>query len=399
MSTIVITLAGEGSGDGSGDGNEGEEPANPSVATVIFSETFATSLGEFTTENTVLPDELSYVWAYNSYGYAKASGYYKQAYAAESWLISPVIDLTGCTNCSLAFSSAINYATDFATAYIRVEGGEWVALEGVNYGTGTSWDFVDNNISIAAYDGKKIQLGFKYTSTTEAAGTWELKNLSVSGTKDDSSEPTEPTEPSEPVTSNVVFSETFATSLGDFTIEDTNLPEGLSYVWAYNSYGYAKASGYYKQAYAAESWLISPVIDLTGRTGCALAFSSALNYASNCVGAFAREEGGQWVGLEDVDYGTGSSWTFSDNEGIDLSAFDGKKIQLGFQYTSTADAAATWEIKNLVVTGNVADGIFDVEVENAPVEYFNIQGVRVENPENGLFIRRQGNKVSKVVIR
>ncbi|MGM9848106.1 MAG: chitobiase/beta-hexosaminidase C-terminal domain-containing protein [Muribaculaceae bacterium] len=37
--------------------------------------------------------------------------------------------------------------------------------------------------------------------------------------------------------------------------------------------------------------------------------------------------------------------------------------------------------------------------ENAPVEYFNLQGVRVANPENGLYIRRQGNTVSKVVIR
>ncbi len=36
--------------------------------------------------------------------------------------------------------------------------------------------------------------------------------------------------------------------------------------------------------------------------------------------------------------------------------------------------------------------------ENAPVEYFNLQGIRVANPENGLYIRRQGNKVAKVVL-
>lgn len=36
--------------------------------------------------------------------------------------------------------------------------------------------------------------------------------------------------------------------------------------------------------------------------------------------------------------------------------------------------------------------------ENAPVEYFNLQGVRVANPENGLYIRRQGSKVTKVVL-
>lgn len=45
-------------------------------------------------------------------------------------------------------------------------------------------------------------------------------------------------------------------------------------------------------------------------------------------------------------------------------------------------------------------GIADITVEdeNAPIEYFNLQGVRVENPENGLYIRRQGNKVTKIVL-
>lgn len=36
--------------------------------------------------------------------------------------------------------------------------------------------------------------------------------------------------------------------------------------------------------------------------------------------------------------------------------------------------------------------------ENAPVEYYNLQGVRVENPANGLYIKRQGNKAAKVIL-
>lgn len=51
-----------------------------------------------------------------------------------------------------------------------------------------------------------------------------------------------------------------------------------------------------------------------------------------------------------------------------------------------------------LVTFTTGDGISDVAVDaNAPAEYFNLQGVRVANPENGLFIVRQGDKVSKVV--
>lgn len=45
-------------------------------------------------------------------------------------------------------------------------------------------------------------------------------------------------------------------------------------------------------------------------------------------------------------------------------------------------------------------GLQDITVdENAPVEYFNLQGIKVENPENGMYIRRQGNKAQKVIIR
>lgn len=36
---------------------------------------------------------------------------------------------------------------------------------------------------------------------------------------------------------------------------------------------------------------------------------------------------------------------------------------------------------------------------NAPVEYYNLQGIRVENPSNGIFIVKQGKKVTKKVIR
>lgn len=54
----------------------------------------------------------------------------------------------------------------------------------------------------------------------------------------------------------------------------------------------------------------------------------------------------------------------------------------------------------LSATAGTVSGIEGVEIEsNEAVEYFNLQGVRVENPENGLFIRKQGNKVAKVLVK
>ena len=50
----------------------------------------------------------------------------------------------------------------------------------------------------------------------------------------------------------------------------------------------------------------------------------------------------------------------------------------------------------------VITGVEGVEADadiNAPVEYFNLQGQPVANPSNGIYIRRQGSKVAKVIIR
>lgn len=41
----------------------------------------------------------------------------------------------------------------------------------------------------------------------------------------------------------------------------------------------------------------------------------------------------------------------------------------------------------------------DSDTNDMPVEYYNLNGMRVDNPANGIFIRRQGNKVSKIYIR
>lgn len=46
-------------------------------------------------------------------------------------------------------------------------------------------------------------------------------------------------------------------------------------------------------------------------------------------------------------------------------------------------------------------GVADIVAEDATdttVEYYNLQGIRVENPSAGLYIRRQGNKATKVVL-
>lgn len=62
-------------------------------------------------------------------------------------------------------------------------------------------------------------------------------------------------------------------------------------------------------------------------------------------------------------------------------------------------SAQRWFIDNIKFTGAAPAGVEGIIVDNdAPVEYFNLQGMRVAEPSNGLYIRRQGKEVKKVFL-
>ena len=150
------------------------------------------------------------------------------------------------------------------------------------------------------------------------------------------------------------YEEKFDKGQGDFTIDNVTLSEGLTYVWKHDATNkYMKASAYVSGTdKASESWLISPLVDLSAAVNPALTFTHAMNYFSTIDKAkeeatvWVRIEGGAWTALEGVTYPVSLSWTFVDCAPIDLSAYKGKKVQIGFKYTSTATKAGTWEIKN-----------------------------------------------------
>lgn len=77
----------------------------------------------------------------------------------------------------------------------------------------------------------------------------------------------------------------------------------------------------------------------------------------------------------------------------------GDKLNIEFYIPAGAGSVVKTPVEYVV--GSVSDGpstgVAAVEAAEAEVEYYNLQGVRVANPENGIFIRRQGNKVSKVI--
>ena len=97
----------------------------------------------------------------------------------------------------------------------------------------------------------------------------------------------------------------------------------------------------------------------------------------------------------------GQTYTFNYNMPINAPVENPDNIKIVAYVLNMA----TDEVENVaVVRAKDFAGIDEVCVDpsadaNAPVEYFNLQGVRVVGPTTGLYIRRQGGSVSKVVVR
>ncbi len=165
---------------------EGGVTPPPTPGTTIFSETFASGQGEFTIQDVTLPEELTYVWNHDAnYSCMKASAYVGQAYATESWLVSPAIALTNAA--TLKFDQAVNYASpDGALAVMvstnyngDVNTATWTELSLSQWPAGNNWTFINSTADLSNYAGQSVTIAFKYTSTTSASATWEVKNFVV----------------------------------------------------------------------------------------------------------------------------------------------------------------------------------------------------------------------------
>lgn len=165
---------------------DGEPQPQPGEEAVVLNESFATGQGSFTIDNKQLPNgEGSFVWSHGSYNddkFMKASAYINDTkYASESWLVSPLVDLSQATTATLTFDHAHNYAgtaeEEFTLWATETSADNWQQLTIDKYGSG--FKFTTATIDLSAYAGKTIKFAFKYVSTTAAAGTWEIKNVKV----------------------------------------------------------------------------------------------------------------------------------------------------------------------------------------------------------------------------
>lgn len=158
------------------------------IGAVVYEKALTDNADGWTLKQGELPEGLTAVWAQDAKYGMKATahtGSKKQGnekiYASEAWAISPEVELT--KNSFVSFEHALNFKTDASTQglYIREgENGAWQELEVKEWPAGNKWNYVKSGaIDLRNYTGKKVQFGFKYTSTAEGAATWEFKNFVV----------------------------------------------------------------------------------------------------------------------------------------------------------------------------------------------------------------------------
>lgn len=92
---------------------------------------------------------------------------------------------------------------------------------------------------------------------------------------------------------------------------------------------------------------------------------------------------------------------FTFNHSTHPLTFEDKELVLKYMAKAPGKAPSAIKVLSLDSNGGDTTGIEAIAVDavNGEVEYFNLQGQRVENPAAGLYIMRQGSKVQKVLVK
>ena len=112
-----------------------------------------------------------------------------------------------------------------------------------------------------------------------------------------------------------------------------------------------------------------------------------------------------WYALEETSSAATASYapsripTDKNYKLYDGSALD---VQSGKSYNLTyiaKDTKTGLESEPKTVSISTTTGIAAIEAENGTAEYFTLQGVRVAEPTNGIYIRVANGKATKVTVK
>jgi len=274
--------------------------------------------------------------------------------------------------------------TDLEDKYVwtlEADGTNWKLKNGTQYVTWTSgnsanlgataksltFEVADNQVQAHFNDGTAERyLSLNATTNNNYfafyANTNQITNLFFLP-YDDGSTPPPPARDCK----SVPYTETFASSQGDFSVDNLTLPDGFTSIWNWDSqYGMVAKCIKGSTKYESESWLISPCVELPENETCVLSFSHAAKFFQSTSQMSlwistdydeSDPEAAQWNRLIIPTYPTGSNWNWYESGDIDLSEYKGQYINIAFRYTSTSSYAPQWEIKNFAIRKQSTTGI------------------------------------------
>ena len=164
----------------------------------------------------------------------------------------------------------------------------------------------------------------------------------------------------EPVdTEGAILEVSFTSGLGNFTTYNVLGDQ----VWQSDKTYGAKMSGYADGAsHANEDWLISPALNLAGKSGVTVIYEHAINKGdlanlttNHTMWVSTNYAGGDpaaatWEQVEITTYPDGKSWTYVSSGAIAIpEAYMQDNVRFAFKYLCSDKESATWEIRNLVV--------------------------------------------------
>jgi hypothetical protein len=121
--------------------------------------------------------------------------------------------------------------------------------------------------------------------------------------------------------------------------------------------------------------------------------SSSFTVAGKAEGTMIKEI--ELIGANANDWSVEAS-TLGATSGYSKGTWTGNQNSVTFKNGITKGNTAIQKIKVLYQVPSAVETI-EAETE-APARYFNLQGVEVANPANGLYIRVQGKKATKVIL-
>ena len=253
--------------------------------------------------------------------------------------------------------------------YITWKSGNSANLDAV--GKSLTFDITDNQVIAHFNDGSaerylSLHVGNDYFAFY--ANTGQIEQLYFLPYEDNTTPPTPERE-----CKSVPYTETFASSQGDFTVYNAVLPSGFSSIWNWDSrYGMVAKCIKGSTKYASEAYLISPCIELPENENCVLTFSHAAKFFQDTKQMSlwistnydeTNPELADWDRLVIPSYPTGDNWNWFESGAIDLSKYSGQNVNIAFGYTSTESYAPQWEIKNFAIQKTTTTDLEDVKIE------------------------------------